>query len=99
MNIKFWGVRGSIPSTLMTEQWAQHFKNMMHDFFRQGNQSAAQIDSFIQSKGLPQVGGYGSATTCVEISAADKSIIIDGGSGIKNLNDALIAGLRTPRML
>lgn len=91
MKIKFWGVRGSIPSSMMTEQWAAHFKNLMTEFFQRGHNSLQQIDSFISQKSLPEVGGYGTGTTCVEVSDQGQSLIIDCGSGLKNLNDALTA--------
>ena len=90
MKIKFWGVRGSIPSSMMTEQWAQHFKNLMVEFFYAGNTAASQIDAFLGTKSLPQIGGYGTGTTCVEVSDSGKSLIIDCGSGLKNLNDSLV---------
>ncbi|MFZ3230850.1 MAG: MBL fold metallo-hydrolase [Pseudobdellovibrio sp.] len=87
MDIHFWGVRGSIPGTLNTINWAQHFHELMHEFFKDGNSHADQIESFIEKKTLPYVGGYGTATTCIEIKSELKSLIIDTGSGIKNLND------------
>lgn len=89
MYIHFWGVRGSLPSSLNTTEWAKHFEKLMHEFFKDGNHSPDQIESFIQRKSLPYVGGYGSATTCVEINDNDQSLIIDMGSGVRNLNDQL----------
>jgi len=35
------------------------------------------------------VGGYGSATTCVQVSTPDGNLLIDGGSGLKKYNDQL----------
>ena len=90
MNIKFWGVRGSIPSNLMTQNWAQHFENLMRDFFASGYRSADQIELFMSQKSLPEIGGFGSGTTCVEVIRQNKSLIIDCGSGIKNLSDHLV---------
>jgi ribonuclease BN (tRNA processing enzyme) len=89
MYINFWGVRGSLPSTLNTLDWAKHFEKLMREFFIAGNQNATQIESFIKNKTLPAVGGYGTATTCVEIKDNSQSLIIDMGSGIKNYNDQL----------
>ena len=59
VEIKFWGVRGSIPSP------------------------------------GPETVKYGGNTVCLElrfkIADRDRLIIIDAGSGIRNLGDALIA--------
>ena len=54
MQIKFWGVRGSIPS------------------------------------GNPETAGVGGNTTCAEIRCGDELIIIDTGSGARNLGMALM---------
>jgi len=89
MHIHYWGVRGSLPSTLNTIDWAGHFEKLMREFFQDGNHGPSQIEAFIHKKSLPYIGGYGTATTCVEISDHDQSLIIDMGSGIKNLNDHL----------
>ena len=91
MKIKFWGVRGSIPSNLPTEKWAAHFEALMFEFFQDGHRSAEEIAGFMKKKTLPQIGGFGTATTCVQVSDSEQFLIIDGGSGIKNLSDDLAA--------
>ena len=87
MHIKFWGVRGSILHSLDTIAWVAHFEKMMADFFKEGFSGASDIKKFIQSKAPAQIGGFGTATTCVEISDNGKSLIIDGGSGLKSISD------------
>lgn len=87
MNIKFWGVRGSIPHSPDTNSWIVHIEKIMLDFFNSGYSKADQIQKFIQSKPAADIGGFGTATTCVEVSDEDRSIIIDGGSGIKSKSD------------
>ena len=87
MNIKFWGVRGSIPHSLDTNGWIVHFEKLMHDFFAYGFSKSEHIKKFIDSKHAAEVGGFGTATTCVEVSDGSQSIIIDGGSGIKSKSD------------
>jgi len=87
MIIKFWGVRGSIPHSLDTQGWTAHIEKIMFDFFTAGFSKSEQIPQFIKSRALTDIGGYGTATTCVEISAGQQSIIIDGGSGIKSKSD------------
>lgn len=87
MNVKFWGVRGSIPHSLDTLSWGQHFEKIMHDFFKQGFSSASDIKKFVTQNKPADIGGYGTATTCVEIFDGEGSLIIDGGSGIKTISD------------
>lgn len=89
MRIKFWGVRGSLPSSLAPQEWSKHIEELMHQFFEQGFQKKADIERFFESRPLSAIGGFGTATSCVEVSAQNRSLIIDGGSGLRNLSDAL----------
>ena len=91
MRIKFWGVRGSIPHSLDSAGWTQHFEKVMKDFFQKGYNKAEEIQSYIRSKAVTELGGFGTATTCVEVKSENQqSIIVDGGSGIKSLSDEII---------
>ena len=88
MLIKFWGVRGSIPHSLDTPSWVSHIEKVMNDFFKEGFTKASEIQQFIKSKPQYEIGGFGAATTCVQVTANNnRSLIIDGGSGIKTISD------------
>lgn len=89
MRIKFWGVRGSLPHSSETLEWVNHFKQLMTQFFEAGHTKASEINSFVSSKSAPEIGGYGSATTCVQVSDSSRNLMIDGGSGLKKYNDLL----------
>ena len=54
MLIKFWGVRGSVPS------------------------------------GNKETGGVGGNTTCIEVRCGDELIILDSGTGVRNLGGSLM---------
>ena len=89
MQVKFWGVRGSLPQSNGTLEWLDHFKRLMSQFFSEGYTKSNDIDQFISRKNSPEIGGYGSATTCVQVSEGASHLIIDGGSGLKKYNDHL----------
>lgn len=89
MRIKTWGVRGSIPHSLDTAAWVRHFEKIMNDFFAKGFSQPNEISQYIKSRPLVELGGFGVATTSVEVSDAGQSLIIDGGSGIKSISDAM----------
>lgn len=42
--------------------------------------------------GVPLLGGYGAATTCVEIQSPKTQLIIDGGSGLRSLSEKIMSG-------
>lgn len=87
MQVKFWGVRGSIPHSLDTDGWVAHIEEVIADFLRSGFSRIDQVSEYIRSHEKTRLGGYGTATTCVEVTDGDHSIIIDGGSGLKSKSD------------
>lgn len=90
--VKFWGVRGSLPSAPAPVDWAYHIEGLLRSFFTSGFRDASQIPKFIQQMELPYVGGYGAATTCVELQSSKSQLIIDGGSGIRSLSEQIMTG-------
>jgi len=92
MTVKYWGVRGSLPSSPSPEQWVKNIEATLQSFFREGHKTSADIPQFLSSHPIPHLGGFGTHTTCAEISTAQGQIIIDGGSGLKNLGDQMMSG-------
>ena len=91
MKVKFWGVRGSLPSSPEPQEWIKHFEVLMNQFFDEGHQKKDDVKNFLKTKPMQLVGGYGTATTCIEVLSESKSLIIDGGSGIRALSDSIAA--------
>lgn len=92
LQIKFWGVRGSLPASPSPEQLMYGMEGMLRNFFMAGYREPQQIPKYLSSLEVPMVGGYGVATTCVELRSAKSQVIIDGGSGIRNLSDQIMSG-------
>jgi phosphoribosyl 1,2-cyclic phosphodiesterase len=92
MVVKYWGVRGSIPSANQPAEWMLHIEGLMRNFFSAGYRDPSQIQKYLTSIPIPNVGGYGTATTCVEVMNGNSTIIIDGGSGIRNLSEKIMSG-------
>lgn len=90
--VKFWGVRGSLPAAILPGGWRSHFQGLLKGFFSAGYTELSEVEKYLNSFELPLVGGYGTATTCVEVNSPKTRIIIDGGSGIRNFSDKLMAG-------
>lgn len=92
LKVKYWGVRGSLPSSPPPEQWVKTFENLMQQFFKSGYKDATEIKEYLATLPLPHVGGYGTATTCVEVNSQKQQIIIDAGSGLRNLGEEMMKG-------
>lgn len=92
MHLKYWGVRGSLPSSPSPIDSIYNVEGILRSFFTSGYRDPSQISKFISSMEVPQLGGYGVATTCVEVQTPKGQIIIDGGSGIRNLGEKIMSG-------
>jgi len=90
MKIKFWEVRGSLPSSSSVGETRDRLVSVLTSFVKAGHNNLSDIDNFLKSLSPIDVNGYGVATTCVEISQNQQRLIIDGGSGIKYLSDEII---------
>ncbi len=90
MEVKFWGVRGSIPSPFTQHQIREKILRILE--FTKGKDISTLsrrnevIDQFIKKEPL-LVGGN---TSCVEVRVCNSIIILDMGSGIKKLGNELL---------
>lgn len=73
INIKFWGVRGSVPSPLTPEQVTLKVKQAI-ELSKQGLLIPFEIEST-----------YGGNTTCVEVNCGSELFILDMGTGVREL--------------
>ena len=90
MKIKFWGVRGSLPSPLAPEQVRGKIAAVVQRLTPEDLVSAASREKFLA--GLPPslFGTVGGNTTCVEVRTDDDRLIIfDGGTGLRDLGVSL----------
>jgi len=92
LKVKYWGVRGSLPASPMPEQWVKSFENLMRQFFKSGYKDATEIKEYLSTMSIPDVGGFGTATTCVEVQSPKQQIIIDAGSGLRTLSEEMVKG-------
>ena len=91
MHVKFWGVRGSIPTPLSPEQLNAKLFQALTGATGVDLTNPAEIQAYLA--GLPPsvravVGGN---TACVEVNSGADTIIIDCGSGMRALGLSLMA--------
>jgi phosphoribosyl 1,2-cyclic phosphodiesterase len=82
LKVKMWGVRGSLPTPQTPYEQEERFRRYL---LKCANYERALAD-------LKEVSGFGGHTSCVEVSQRESLLIIDGGSGIKNLGLNLLKG-------
>ena len=92
MRIKFWGVRGSIPSPLTSEDIRSKILRAIKRALEAGLGPDDALGRFVDR--LPRHIGatYGGNTPCVELDTGGDPIIFDAGSGLKPLGAHLMNG-------
>ncbi len=88
MKIKLWGVRGSLPCPDLPQDLNARNLKLLKDFISHGKDP----ETFLKSVPKGHHEGFGGNTSCVQVSSKSGTIIIDAGSGIKNLGSQLLAG-------
>jgi phosphoribosyl 1,2-cyclic phosphodiesterase len=92
LRIKIWGARGSLPSPMSPWALEEHMRNLLQEFTERGYSKKQDVDQFLSEVPRHRFGGYGGNTPCVEVRSANQQLIIDGGSGIRQLGYDLMAG-------
>ncbi|HLF90287.1 MAG TPA: protein kinase, partial [Anaerolineales bacterium] len=93
MKIRIWGVRGSIPTPITSQEIEEKIYQAIYRMpgINTGDQVA--IRAYVRNLPLLVRGTVGGNTTCVEIQTGENTIIIDAGTGIYHLGLALLKGL------
>jgi len=92
MHVKLWGTRGSLPTPQSPSYLETRIKKILQGFFASGYRQISEIDQYIASLPVHQLGGYGGETVCCEITTPQQHLIIDGGSGMRSLGYNLAKG-------
>lgn len=88
MKVKLWGVRGSLPMPETPERLTQRVTEILKEFESQSQ----GVSSFLSSRHPQDLGGYGGNTSCIQVFDDQQSLIIDCGSGIKELGMQYMSG-------
>ena len=90
MKVRFWGVRGSIPTPLTSEQLKSRIAAVVSRVRPEDLRSPESREAFLA--GLPPYlfGVVGGNTTCLSIETGEPQLVIlDAGSGIRELGSYL----------
>ncbi|MBP6290931.1 MAG: MBL fold metallo-hydrolase, partial [Spirochaetes bacterium] len=91
MKVKFWGVRGSIPTPLNSDVIRDKIKQALQLASPKDISNEESIDTFLDTLPISIVGTYGGNTTTLEVrTSTDDLIIVDCGTGIKQLGHELL---------
>jgi phosphoribosyl 1,2-cyclic phosphodiesterase len=90
--IKFWGVRGSIPAPISSDEVRAKIVSALKGASDRHLDNERAVEQYVD--GLPPhiKGTYGGNTSCVQLQSGDTTIIFDAGSGIRVLGMDLMGG-------
>jgi phosphoribosyl 1,2-cyclic phosphodiesterase len=92
MKLKFWGVRGSINSPLCPDQYRNKLIRILEKAGGTDLSNKGSIEAFIDDLPINLRTTFGGNTSCVTINDDENLIILDAGTGIRNLGNDLISG-------
>lgn len=90
MEIHFWGVRGSVATPLTNTELYSKIVSALKLGIEAGLNDQSRIPRFIQNLPWYVYGTTGGDTTCVEVTAGGRKIILDAGTGIRQLGFSLM---------
>jgi hypothetical protein len=92
MFIRFWGVRGSLATAITARQVEDKIRKVLELASPADLLSREAIENFIGNLPFSMRGTYGGNTTCVEIQTSEnKTIVVDAGTGLRALGNALMS--------
>jgi phosphoribosyl 1,2-cyclic phosphodiesterase len=90
MIVRFWGVRGSIPSPILPEDVRGKIASVVQRIRPEDLESPLTRQRFLADLPPWLFGTYGGNSACMEVRLRDNSLIIlDAGSGIRELGQAM----------
>ena len=98
MKVKFWGVRGSIPTPLTNRQVQSKIAAVVQRIRKQDLESPESRELFLTQIPSYLFGTVGGNTTCIEVRLSNDSMIVfDAGSGLRELGYSLKKQRQTAR--
>jgi phosphoribosyl 1,2-cyclic phosphodiesterase len=92
MKVKFWGTRGSIPTPISPAAIEDKIRLALRGAAGLDLSSEAAIERYLQRLPETVLHTIGGNTACVEVRAGQQLLILDAGSGLRQLGLELMKG-------
>ena len=92
MEIKFWGVRGSVPAPLTPKDYTEKLRKVLRLTKDVDISDNKKIDTFIESLPMYLQTTYGGNTSCITITTDEICLILDAGTGLRLLGNDIMSG-------
>lgn len=91
MDITFWGTRGSIPSPLPPAELNQKFTHVLLEASGKTFKNEREAQAFLDTLSPLEWSTAGGNTSCVELTSNGSQIVLDAGSGLRELGRRMMA--------
>lgn len=91
MIVRFWGVRGSIPSPPKSSELRDKISRVLELSIGEDLSTNAKREDFLNSLEAKFTTFLGGNTPCVEVSEGDTRLIFDMGSGLRELGRSIMS--------
>ncbi|GIX05693.1 MAG: hydrolase [Candidatus Poribacteria bacterium] len=91
MEVRFWGVQGSIPAPLTTGEYLTKLRSVLLSAHGVDLSSDERIEQFIQGLDFPVRHVIRGDTTCISVTDGETLLIFDAGSGLRRLGIHLMS--------
>jgi phosphoribosyl 1,2-cyclic phosphodiesterase len=85
MNVRFWGVRGSIATPLTNSELTLRIEDALRKGLEAGFSNMSKVSEFVKALPWQVSRTVGGDTSCVEVKAGGELLILDAGTGIRRL--------------
>ncbi|MGB5920670.1 MAG: MBL fold metallo-hydrolase, partial [Syntrophobacteria bacterium] len=92
MKVKFWGVRGSLPAPIPPTEIENKIVQALGGASGVDLDDIEAIENYVRALPFYQRTTTGGNTSCVEVCGDNTKIILDAGSGIRQLGIELMQG-------
>ena len=89
--VKYYGVRGSIPTPLKPVEIESKCKSIIAEIIKKDKFRGQKLKEIFNALPIHLKSTYGGNTPCILVKAAGHTIILDAGSGIRDLGMDLMA--------
>lgn len=90
MRVRFWGVRGSLPTPLSNKEIIEKIKEALKGAQGTDLSDPGEIQRYVNNLNYVDGVTVGGNTSCVEVWGGNTLLILDAGSGLRNLGVSLM---------
>ena len=90
MQVKLWGVRGSLPTPMATDEFRSKIERILEKEHDRIKKADTDLEDLITGLPVELSTVIGGDTTCVEVWSGDTQLILDMGTGARRLGETMV---------